>query len=210
MEVDKTHGAKILRTLTRVVTRGSDERTAALHSRFAAQEPCKSKGRWRLLHRLQLWREDLEELKAAGSTPSRETAFLHGGAKGKGKGGKGGGKGKVPRYQCFNCHKVTDPPHRAADCSEKKKDAVKAVTTTAATAVRAKTEDDKTEQKLHDIATQSFQSSFPETWIKPSIQMLERAFESRVLPIIQMLDLHSLTHHYFKRIQDTFFFTNPG
>ena len=73
MEIDKTHGAKILRTLTRVVTRGSAERTAALHSRFAAQEPCKSKER--LLRRLQLWREDLEELQAAGSAPSRETVL---------------------------------------------------------------------------------------------------------------------------------------
>ena len=31
-----------------------------------------------------------------------------------------------------------------------------------------------------EAATQSFQSSFPETWIKPSIQMRYRAFKSRV------------------------------
>ena len=50
----------------------------------------------------------------------------------------------------------------------------------------------------------ALQSCFPETWIKPSIQMRYRAFKSRVLSCIQMLDLHSLTLDYFLRIQDTF------
>lgn len=203
VKVDKTDGAKLLKTLHSVVTRGSAERTAALHARFAAQTPCRSKEQ--LLHGLQVWREDLEELQAAGSSPSKETVLsslkmlvsgvrelknvieitelmapgnakrlytvVHKKAadwavldcdprtngativnamvvknelckfhmkglcrrgencryshevKPKAKGsGKGGTKGKKNRDKdrCFNCGKVTDPPHRAADCPEKK------------------------------------------------------------------------------------------
>ena len=54
------------------------------------------------------------------------------------------------------------------------------------------------------VTTQSFQSCFPEAWIKPSIQMRYRAFKSRVWSCTQMLDLHSLTLGSFLRIQDIF------
>ena len=73
MKVDKTNGALLLKTLNSVVTRGSAERTAALHNRFAAQSPCKTKEQ--LLHGLQVWKEDLEELQATGSAPGKETVM---------------------------------------------------------------------------------------------------------------------------------------
>ena len=64
VKMDKTDGALLQKTLNTVVTRGSTERTAALHARFAAQTPCKTKEQ--LMHGLQAWREDLEELTATG------------------------------------------------------------------------------------------------------------------------------------------------
>ncbi len=73
MKVDKTNGALLLKTLNSAVTRGSAERTAALHNRFAAQSPCKTKEQ--LLHGLQAWKEDLEELQATGSCPGKETVM---------------------------------------------------------------------------------------------------------------------------------------
>ena len=48
----------------------------------------------------------------------------------KGKGGKAGkDKTRVPKDQCFNCGKVTDPPHRAAECPEKWRSAAAAAQT---------------------------------------------------------------------------------
>jgi hypothetical protein len=73
MKVDKTNGALLEKTLNSVVTRGSAERTAALHKRIAAQSPCKTKEQ--LLHGLQAWKEDLEELQATGSSPGKETVI---------------------------------------------------------------------------------------------------------------------------------------
>ena len=43
VKMDKTDGAVLLKTLNTVVTRGFAERTAALHARFAAQTPVKTK-----------------------------------------------------------------------------------------------------------------------------------------------------------------------
>ena len=73
VHLDKTDGAVLLRTLKREITRGSAERTAGLHSRFSETPPCKTKES--LLHALAAWKEDLEELAAAGATPSRETVM---------------------------------------------------------------------------------------------------------------------------------------
>ena len=73
MKVDKTNGALLLKTLNSVVTRGSADRMAALHNRFAAQTPNKTKEQ--LLHGLQAWKEDLEELQATGSSPGEETVM---------------------------------------------------------------------------------------------------------------------------------------
>ena len=71
--MDKTDGALLLKTLNTVVTRGSAERTAALHARFAASSPAKTKEQ--LLHGMQARREDLEKLIATGSSPSKETVM---------------------------------------------------------------------------------------------------------------------------------------
>jgi len=57
VKVDKTHGALLLKTLNSAVTRGSSERAAALHARFAAPTACRTKEQ--LLRGLQVWKVDL-------------------------------------------------------------------------------------------------------------------------------------------------------
>jgi hypothetical protein len=59
VKLEKTHGALLLRTLSVVVTRGSAERTAVLHSRVAAQAPYRTKEHF--LHGLHSWRKDPED-----------------------------------------------------------------------------------------------------------------------------------------------------
>ena len=71
LHVPKTDGAGMLRALYRNINKTTDERTAALHERFSRPTACKVKEKLSLA--LASWKEDLEELQAAGAAPSRET-----------------------------------------------------------------------------------------------------------------------------------------
>jgi hypothetical protein len=71
LSIPKTDGAGMLKMLYRTINKTTDERTAALHERFSRPVPCRVKEKLSLA--LHGWKEDLEELQAAGAAPSKET-----------------------------------------------------------------------------------------------------------------------------------------
>ena len=62
---------EMLRTLYRAINNTTSERTASLHERFSKPVPCKAKEN--LAVSLRQWQEDLQELQAVDSAPSKET-----------------------------------------------------------------------------------------------------------------------------------------
>ena len=70
---DMSSGCAILRVLYKEILASTAEHTAALHERFAKPVPCRDKTK--MLLTLRQWLTDLEELQAAGSSPSKETVM---------------------------------------------------------------------------------------------------------------------------------------
>ena len=68
---DKRDGALHLRTLSMKITQNIVDRIAVSHERFSKLQICRSTGCLALAQRQ--WKEDLNELQAAGSAPSQAT-----------------------------------------------------------------------------------------------------------------------------------------